>query len=303
MPVINSHIVPEAIAEIRLYDYVAEIFPTIPSRKGIKKAIKRGEVIVNGEVSTTGYWVKANDKIELLESSANPPKGYDLKLEVVFEDDYMAVINKPAGISVSGNQYRTIQNALADNVKLSTQEDALKWVKPVHRLDNPTSGLLIVAKTAKALVRLGQQFENKEIQKTYVAIVNGKLPESGTINFDIDGLASQTDYELLKVVPSLKNEFVSLVKLFPKTGRTHQIRKHLSQLGFPIVGDKLYGEKENVLNGKGLFLCALELLLKHPLEHRDLHIKTSIPYKFTSLLERENRRWEKFRDDVRSSDF
>lgn len=294
MPVINTHIVPEAIADIRLSDYLLEIFSSLPSKKGIKKAIKRGEVLVNGESSNTGYWVKPNDTIELLESSANPPKSYDLKLEVVFEDDYMAVINKPAGISVSGNQYRTIQNALMNNVRLSTQEDALRWVKPVHRLDNPTSGLLIVAKTAKALVRLGQQFENKEIQKTYVAIVNGKPPESGTINFDIDGLSSLTDYELIKTVPSLKNEFVSLVKLFPKTGRTHQIRKHLSQLGFPIIGDKLYGEKENLLNGKGLFLCSLELLLKHPLEGRELQIKTSIPYKFTSLLERENRRWEKF---------
>lgn len=303
MPVINTHIVPTAIAEIRLSDYLLEIFPSLPSKKGVKKAIKRGEILVNGESSNTGYWVKANDKIELLESSANPPKSYNLKLEVVFEDEYMAVINKPAGISVSGNQYRTIQNALVDNVKLSTQEDALRWGKPVHRLDNPTSGLLIVAKTAKALVRLGQQFENKEIQKTYVAIVNGKLPDSGTIDFDIDGLSSQTDYELVKAVPSLKNEFVSLVKLFPKTGRTHQIRKHLSQLGFPIVGDKLYGEKESILNGKGLFLCALELSLKHSVEDIDLNIKTSMPHKFTSLLERENRRWEKFRGDVRSSDF
>ena len=294
MPVINSHIVPDTITEIRLYDYVTGIFPTIPSRKGIKKAIKRGEILVNGDSSSTGYWVRANDIIELLESSTNPPKSYDLKLEVVFEDDYMAVINKPAGISVSGNQFRTIQNALMDNVKLSTQEDALRWVKPVHRLDNPTSGLLIIAKTAKALVRLGQQFENKEILKTYVAIVNGKLPESGKIDFDIDGLSSQTDYELLKVVPSLRNEFVSLVKLFPKTGRTHQIRKHLSQLGFPIVGDKLHGDKEKLLNGKGLFLCSLEILLKHPIEGVDLNIKTSVPYKFTSLLERENRRWEKF---------
>ncbi|MDF1673543.1 MAG: RluA family pseudouridine synthase [Vicingaceae bacterium] len=294
MPVINTHIVPRAIAETRLSDYLLEIFPNLPSRKGIKKAIKRGEVLVNGEASSTGYWVKANDKIELLESSANPPKSYDLKLEIVFEDDYMAVINKPAGISVSGNQYRTIQNALMDNVKLSTQEDALRWVKPVHRLDSPTSGLLIVAKTAKALVRLGQQFENMEIQKTYVAIVNGKPPEGGTIDFDIDGLASQTDYELVKTVPSLKNEFVSLVKLFPKTGRTHQIRKHLSQLGFPIVGDKMYGEESELLNGKGLFLCSLELLLKHPIEYCDIKIETTIPYKFTSLLERENRRWEKF---------
>ena len=294
MPIINTHIVPAAVAEIRLYDYALGIFPTIVSRKGVKKAIKRGEVLVNGEISRTGYWVKPNDKIELLESSVNPPKGYDLKLEVIFEDDYMAVINKPPGISVSGNQYRTIQNALIANIARSNKEDALRWAKPVHRLDNPTSGLLIVAKTAKALVRLGQQFENKEIHKTYVAITNGKLTDNGTINFDIDGLSSQTDYELISVVPSLKNEFVSLVKLFPKTGRTHQIRKHLSQLGFPIVGDKLYADGSKVLNGKGLFLCALELNLRHPVLDSELSIKCSIPTKFKALLERENRRWKKF---------
>jgi len=294
MPVINTHIVPDTVAEIRLSDYLLEIFPTIPSKKGIKKAIKRKEVLVNGEISTTGYWVRANDKIELLESSVNPPKGYDLDLEVVFEDDYMAVINKPPGISVSGNQYRTIQNALIANITPSTQEDALRWAKPVHRIDNPTSGLLIIAKTARALVKLGQQFENKEIHKTYVAIVNGKLPENGIIDFDIDGLTSQTNYELIEVVPSLKNEFVSLVKLFPKTGRTHQIRKHLSQLGFPIVGDKLYADDSKVLNGKGLFLCALELSLSHPVLESKLNVKCPIPTKFKALLERENRRWEKF---------
>lgn len=303
MPVINSHIVKRVETGTRLSDYLMGVFPSLVSRKGIKKAIKREEVIVNDKPSTTAYFVRPNDKIELLESAANPPKSYDLDLEVVFEDDYMAVINKPAGISVSGNQYRTIQNALVKNLKLSTQVDALKWAKPVHRLDNPTSGLLIVAKTAKALVKLGQQFENKQIQKTYVAIVNGRLPQNGTIDFDIGGLSSQTDYELVETVPSLKNEFVSLVKLFPKTGRTHQIRKHLSQLGFPIVGDKLYSKEDKVLKGKGLFLCALALSLKHPILENGLNVKCSIPTKFKALLERENRRWEKFRGNVRSSDF
>lgn len=294
MPIIDTHIVPLDIEKKRLSDYAVTIFSTIPSRKGIKKAITRGEVIVNGVVSETGYWVKPNDKIELLESSINPPKSYNLRLDVVFEDDYMAVINKPAGISVNGNQYRTIQNALIDNIKLSTQEDALRWGKPVHRLDNPTSGLLILAKTSKALMELGQQFENKEIQKTYVAIVKGKLPESGSIDFDIDGLSSQTDYELIKVVPSLKNEFVSFVKLFPKTGRTHQIRKHLAELCFPIVGDKLYNKDDSLLKGKGLFLCAIGLDLKHPITKVNLKVKIELPHKFISLLERENRRWEKF---------
>ena len=294
MNVVESHTVPESIGKERITDYALTVIKTIPSKKGIKKAIKRNELKVNGLPVTTGYFVKPNDKIELLESLVNPPKPFDLKLEVVYEDDYLAVINKPAGISVSGNQYRTIQNALIDNVVLSTKEDALNWVKPVHRLDNQTSGLLLVAKTATALMKLGQQFENKEIQKTYVAIVIGKTPENGIINYPIDGLSAETAYELIKSVPSLQNEFVSLLNLYPKTGRTHQIRKHLSELGFTIVGDKLYSEEDSLLKGKGLFLCALELQFAHPITNENLTVKIELPHKFNSLLERENRRWEKF---------
>lgn len=294
MVVLKTHIVPEGVEEIRLYDYAQQIFPTMPSRKGIKKAIAREEITVDGEKTTTGWWVKPGQKIELLESNINPPKAYNLALEVVYEDEYLAVINKPAGISVSGNQFRTIQNALIGKVKASKEADALRWAKPVHRLDNPTSGLLIVAKTAKALMKLGQQFENKEIKKKYCAIVIGQLPESGVIDFDIDGLTSLTDYKLGKIVPSLRNEYLSLVELSPKTGRTHQLRIHLSKLGFPILGDKLYGKEGEILKGKGLFLSATALQLNHPITSEVLTIEIETPYKFNALLERETKRWEKY---------
>lgn len=292
--ILKTHIVPEGVEDIRLYDYAAEIFPTIPSRKGIKKAISREEIIVDGEKTTTGLWVKSGQKIELLESSINPPKEYQLKLEIVYEDEYFAVINKPAGIPVSGNQFRTIQNALIGNIKSSEEQDALRWPKPVHRLDSPTSGLLIIAKTASALVKLGQQFERKEIQKKYCAVVIGKTPEIGTIDFEIDGLKSSTAYKLIQTVPSLRNEHLSLVELSPKTGRTHQLRIHLSKLGFPILGDKLYGKKGEIFQGKGLFLSAVELKFVHPITDESLIIKADLPLKFKSLLERENRRWEKY---------
>jgi RluA family pseudouridine synthase len=294
MVVLQTHIVPDEIDEIRLYDYAAIIFPTIPSRKAIKKAIIRGEILVDNQLSTTGWWVKAGQKIELLESNINPPKEYHFKLEVVYEDEYFAVINKPAGITVSGNQFKTIQNALIGNIKISTAQDALRWSKPVHRLDNPTSGLLLVAKTASALVKLGQQFESKSIQKKYATIVIGKTPENGVIDFEIDGLIAITDYKRNSFVPSLKNEFLSLLELSPKTGRTHQIRIHLSKLGFPIMGDKLYGKEDEVLKGKGLFLSAIGLELNHPITNELLKIEIPLPHKFTSLLERENRRWEKY---------
>jgi len=292
--VLSTHIVPDGVEEIRLYDYVQQIFPLIPSRKGVKKAISREEIIVNGQKTTTGLWIKSGQKIELLESSVNPPKEYRLKLEVVYEDEYLAIINKPAGILVSGNQFRTIQNALIGNIKLSKEEDALKWPKPVHRLDSSTSGLLIIAKTASALVKLGKQFEKKEIEKKYCAIVIGKIPEIGIIDFEIEGLKSFTDYKLNCVIPSLRNEHLSLVELFPKTGRTHQLRIHLSKLGFPILGDKLYGSEGEILKGKGLFLSAVKLQFSHPITDESLNLKIEAPYKFNALLERENRRWEKY---------
>jgi RluA family pseudouridine synthase len=295
MAILKTHIVPVGIKDVRLYDYVPKIFATIPSRKGVKKAISRGEILVNGNTSTTGYWIKENDKIELLESEINPPKAYNMQLEVVFEDDFLCVVNKPAGISVSGNQFKTVQNALIGNVKPSAQADALQWAKPVHRLDNQTSGLLIIAKTAKALMLLGQAFEKKTMCKTYYAIVSGKLEGNGVFDKAINEQKALTKYSVERTVNSLKNGFVSLVKLEPQTGRTHQLRIHLAEAGHPIMGDKLYGKEGNILTGKGLFLCAAGLDFTHPITNEALHLTIPMPYKFESLLEREARRWEKFR--------
>lgn len=294
MPVIKTHIVPEGVEKIRLYDYIQQVFPTIPSRKGVKKAIAREEILVDGKQTSTGHWVKKGQKIELLESSVNPPKEYVLDLNVVFEDEFIAVINKPAGIPVSGNQFRTIQNALIGNISLSKEEDALRWPKPVHRLDGPTSGLLIVAKTAKALVRLGQQFEQKAIQKKYIAIVMGSTPEKGIVDSDVDGLKSLSEYKTIRTIDSLRSTYLSLVELSPKTGRTHQLRIHLSSIGFPILGDKIYGDQGKVLEGKGLFLCAKSLSFKHPITEVILDLEVEIPNKFNSLLDREAKRWQKF---------
>jgi len=294
LKIIQRHIVPDNVEDIRLYDYAPKIFSTIPSRKGIKKAISRGEITIDGEKSSTGTWIKAGQKIELLDSEINPPKSYKLDFDVVYEDEFFAVINKPSGIPVSGNQYRTIQNALIGRIRPSIENDALKWSKPVHRLDGPTSGLLLIAKTASALVKLGQQFQSKEIEKRYRAIVIGKMPEKGIIDREVDGLPAVTKFNLIDTVPSLKNTFLSLVDLYPKTGRTHQLRIHLSKMGYPIMGDKIYGKKDEVLKGKGLFLCAVTLKFSHPITNKPIQIEIPEPNKFSSLLERENRRWNKY---------
>ena len=299
MFILASHTVPLATTKQRISDYACGIFEQLPSRKGVKKAIKKGSVQLNGQVVETGRWVKSGDVITLVDLEETPPKLYEYDLEVVYEDDYLAVINKPAGVKVSGNQYRTIVNMLSQNLSPSPKTDALKWPKPVHRLDVPTSGLLMIAKTAQAHMKLGQQLEQKTIQKTYHAIVQGTPQKAHMhIHEPIEEHTAHSEYTLLQTVASLQNETVSLVKLSPHTGRTHQLRIHMAQLGCPILGDTEYGEPGNTLLHKGLFLAATALELTHPVLEKPLNIHLEMPHKFKSLLEREARRWEKFKSGL-----
>jgi tRNA pseudouridine65 synthase/23S rRNA pseudouridine1911/1915/1917 synthase len=264
----------------------------IPSRKGVKKAISKGELQLNGEKVEGGRWLKNGDVVTFVDLELTPPKSYHLKLDIIFEDQDLALIFKPAGINVSGNQFKTIQNALLYNITPSKNKDALNWPLPVHRLDNQTSGLLIVAKSKIARVKLGQAFENKvDISKTYQAVVIGKIAEVGEIMTDVDGKQSLSTYKRLKIVQSLKNEFLSLVELSPKTGRTHQLRIHCASIGFPILGDKLYGVDGMILKNKGLFLCATGISFTHPVTNESLFFSVETPYKFLKRLMSENERY------------
>ena len=206
----------------------------------------------------------------------------------------MAVIFKPAGISVSGNLFKTIQNALLYNITSSKEVDALDWPLPVHRLDNQTSGLLLIAKTKLARVKLGQAFENKTVLKKYQAVVIGKTQGSGQMNTNVDNKPSQSHYKLIASVPSLKNQFLSLIELEPKTGRTHQLRIHCTSINHPILGDKLYGNEGMILKNKGLFLCATSISFKHPFTEEDLNFSTPTPHKFLKRMENEKRRYLDF---------
>jgi RluA family pseudouridine synthase len=264
----QTHLVPEGVHGIRLSDYARTAFEAIPSRKGISKAIKRGEVLINGATAQSGDWIEAGQTLALVDLQQRPPKIFPLSLEVELEDDYLAVINKPPGIEVSGNKFKTVENALAGSLKPSPLPDALPWPRPVHRLDYSTSGLLLVAKTAGAQRFLGQGFEERRIHKRYAAVVMGQVLSGGTIEEPIDGLAAASRYEPIKTVPSLRSGHLTLVELFPETGRTHQLRIHMASIGHPIVGDPKYGEAGNTLKGKGLFLAAIELLFPHPATHR-----------------------------------
>ena len=238
--------------------------------------------------------MESGKKIELIELDQKQHKIYPLDLEVLYEEEALAIINKPASVVVSGNQFHTIQNALLHNLSLSKAADALKIPKSVHRLDYATSGLLLIAKTASSRIHLGKQFENRTIQKRYQAIIIGQLAnKKGTIKEKIEGKSAITKFEVIKSVPSLKTKYLSLLNLYPLTGRTHQLRIHLSNLGHPILGDKLYHKTAPLLKGKGLFLCAVELTFLHPFTGKKMNFKIKPPNKFEYRLAQEERRWEK----------
>jgi len=253
----------------RISDYAIEIFPLLPTKSSVKKAIKKKLLLINNLQCTTATFVKSDDIITYISEETQHHKIFKLKLEVIYEDDYIAIINKPAGFSVSGNKFKTIANALSFNLKKSNKEDALPYPLPVHRLDNQTSGLLIIAKTKQARITLGNQFEQKEIQKKYHAVVVGKTLKNSTITFPIENKNAFTEYELIKTEPSLRNKYLSLIKLTPKTGRTHQLRIHCEKSGFPILG----------------------LTFNHPITKNKLNITIPYPNKFDIIINREKERF------------
>lgn len=287
--IIATHIVENETSEIRVSDYLIGIFEQLPSRKSIKKALKRKELLLNGTIAVSGTFVNLGDKFELLESQRAVPKVFPLDLNVIYEDDFLAVINKPAGYPVSGNMYKCIYNALTHNLKQSTQNDALNWPQPIHRLDAATSGLLVIAKTTSVRIKLGDMLSKKEITKIYHAVVQGFLQTKGELNSEIDGKKCTSSIKTLHIEQSKHNGHLTLMELSPITGRTHQLRIHLSRLGFPIAGDKQYGRTGNTIKHKGLFLAAVQLKFNHPISGELLKINIERPKKFESYMLREAR--------------
>jgi len=292
--IINKHTVPPGTTRARLGDYCVGLFPELPSRKGTKKAISRGAILLNGETGKTGDWVESGMHIELCELDQAPRFILPLQLSVVYEDEHIALINKPGGIPVSGNSGRTLEQALLHNIQPSSLPDAYQQPRAAHRLDSPTCGLVLIAKTRSARIYLGDQFEVKQIEKTYQAIVIGQTVAEGRITEPIDNKQAITEFQLLKSVRSLHTDWISLLWLKPKTGRTHQIRRHLANAGFPVLGDKEYGNPGEIMRGKGLFLCATALTFEHPSTKQTMSFSIEPPSKFHIHLEREQRRWERY---------
>jgi len=279
------HIVPSSITPTRLSDYVVGIFVSITTKAGMKKAIKKALVKVDGQVGTSGRYLRGGEKLELmLQDKSASEKVVELAIEVLYEDDYLAVIVKPAGIVVSGNKFKTIENALPFNLMISPLSDGLLRPKPAHRLDYPTSGLLLIGKTSQAVLLLNKMFEDKQIQKIYHAVTMGEMPKAGELDLPIDGKESLTDFEVLQTVDSAKYHYLNLVKLVPHTGRRHQLRIHMAHIGNPIFGDRLYGEEGNILQGKGLYLHASAIEFRHPFQDETISIKQALPQKFLKIF-------------------
>ena len=268
-----------------MQEYGIGIFNTIPSRSALKKAIKKGRVFVDGNPATTGILIKGNEVITLKKPSTPSGSGKQLilPLNVIFEDEHLAVIYKPAGILVSGNSFKTISNALEQNLIQSSRTDAVRPY-PVHRLDYPTTGALLIGKTSSSIAALNKMFEEKRVSKTYLAITIGPMIPKGSVTNKIALKEAHSDYEVLRTVYSRRFGRLNLVSLSPKTGRRHQLRIHLASLGNPILGDQQYGRAPLILKGKGLYLHALSLELMHPFTREKLHIKTKLPSKFDAIF-------------------
>lgn len=283
MKILETHIVPEINKRIRLQEYAVSIFDTITTRSAVKKAIKKGLILLNNRTAATGDWIHEGQKIDLLKDASGKKKIFQLKFEVLYEDNFIAVINKPPGYPTSGNYFKTIENALPFNLIPSKEKDVLASPLPVHRLDNPTSGILLCAKTRKALLKLQRDFAEKKIRKYYYALVHHKFSAEKEINNPIESKSATTLIRGMDIY-KIEDEFYSLIEAQPLTGRTHQIRRHLSEKGFPIVGDQLYGiEEKGVFKKRKLYLFAGKTEFIHPITQKQIEFKIPLPKKFRNL--------------------
>lgn len=269
---------------LRLPDYAIGVFVGASTKSALKKAIKKQWVTVDDVVATTATFVNGGECIKLtIPISDRPKKELNLSLEVLYEDDHLAVIYKPAGIPVSGNKLRTIANALEQNIEVNPLIGAAQ-PQPVHRLDYATTGVLLIGKTSSSIRELNKFFEQKKIEKTYYAITIGQMKSEGIITSDVDDKKAVSNYKVIDSVASKRFGQLNLVMLQPKTGRRHQLRIHLASIGHPILGDKGYGVQGLVLKGKGMYLHAHSLKFNHPFADEVVFVEAELPKRFKKIF-------------------
>jgi 23S rRNA pseudouridine1911/1915/1917 synthase len=270
---IQSWIVEPGIGRVRLDQFLISRNPG-QSRSQIQNWIRKGFIRVNGEQAKTGYLARPNDSVVLKIPEALPDRLLPeaIPLDILYEDPDLAVINKPAGLVChpgAGIRSGTLVNALLYRMgPLEAGDPSRPGI--VHRLDKLTSGVMLIAKNNLAHRQLAQQFKSREVKKEYVALVYGcPSPPSGTINIPLGRdpknrkkMSPRAHRKRTAVTHYILEEdygIVSLLGIRIETGRTHQIRVHLSQKGHPIVGDSLYGANRIRSLPAGLYVAAKEL--------------------------------------------
>lgn len=285
----------------RLDAYITSIDSEI-TRTAAQRLIEQGNILVNGEKKKTAYKVSNGDiiTIEKEEPKEIELKAQNIPIDIIYEDDDIIVVNKPKGMVVhpaNGNPDGTLVNAI-----MAICKDSLSGIggeiRPgiVHRLDKDTSGLLIVAKNDKAHVNMSEQIKNHEVKKTYIALVRGVVKENeATIDMPIG--RSTSDRKKMAVIKTGRNALthIKVLKRYNKytllqvnieTGRTHQIRVHLSHIGYPIVGDYTYSNGKNEFGVVGQCLHAKCLEFKHPITGAEMKLEAPLPKYFEEIIQK-----------------
>lgn len=269
------------------------------SRSHIKKLIEDGKVLVNSREVKCGTELKSGDVVEMAEEELKPleAKPVDIPINIIYQDDDLAVVNKPQGLTVhagNGTGDGTLVNALLFALdKLSGINGVLR-PGIVHRIDKDTSGLLLVAKNDQAHLSLASQIEKKTCKRYYLALLHGELKtDEGRIDTLIGrnpkdrtafavlnkGRRAITDYKVLK-----RYKGYTLAEFSLWTGRTHQIRVHTKYLGAPIVGDKTYGPKKCPFALNGQLLHAYKIVFSHPTTGEEKTFTCPLPDYFENVL-------------------
>ena len=283
--------------DVRIDKYLS--LNTDYSRELISKMIKSGYIKVNGNVIKPSYKVISGDSIDIDESFKieNDIEAEDIDFSILYEDDDLMVIDKPSGLVVhpgNGNKNHTLVNALIYHNKSLSDIGGSERPGIVHRIDKDTSGIMLVAKNNKCHELLADDFKNKRVKRTYIALLKGVFPhQSATIDAPIGRDKNNrlkmcvTPENSKKAVTHLKvlkrYKKYTLVSLVLDTGRTHQIRVHMAYIGYPVYNDPVYSQSSATSFGQ--FLHSSEVDFIHPTKKEHLHFTSPLPKEFQDFLD------------------